>query len=265
MKAYKSYETINKIIVMISKQEKGAYVRFGDGDLNIIGGINEQYNKFNINAKKELIESITIDDIGYLKGFCLLCNKYNLLENKMWPGNHEWPENRCVLLYKQLYNIRKKDINEYYTPVAFNYYLTTYPEKSFPLMKNIRDLCLKNSVIFIGNNSINKNIINLYFGKKYAFIESPSKNSYDSIDNIEKQIFYHLNIDNNYKIIIICCGVTTRCLAKRIWKNNNVKCKYFILDLGSIIDALSGNETRQYILETKFNHIKFNQDFINYL
>lgn len=265
LKAYQSLKTIDKIISIITKKERGAYLRFGDGDLNIMQGLSEQLNTYNINFSNELKESICIDETNYLKGICLMCKKYGLLEDKMWPGNHEWPENRVNHFYNVIYNIRKKHLTDYYSFVAFNYYITTYPEKSLPLMKNIRDLCLQNEVIFVGNNMINKDIINLFFGQKYNFIECPSRNSYNEINIIENKLIKNLNSNNNYKILVICSGVTTRCLIKRIWINKNIKSKYFLLDFGSIIDALSGLITRQYIIDTKFNSIKYCSDFKNYL
>tara|TARA_B100001094_G_scaffold171567_1_gene165925 strand:+ start:76 stop:894 length:819 start_codon:yes stop_codon:yes gene_type:complete len=265
MLSYKSLPTINKVIDIITKKEKGAYLRFGDGDLNIMQGMNELLNSYNEKFSNELKESITIDNENYLKGVCLMCNKFKLLEEKMWPGNHEWPENIATNYYKLLSIIRKKPLLTYYTFVAFNYYLTTYPEKSYPLMKNIRDLCLKNDVIFIGNNTVNKNVINLLFGEKYTFIECPSKYSYNNIDNIENNLIAALNNNINYKIVVTCCGVTTRCLIKRIWKKQNINCNYFMLDFGSIIDALSGNKTRQYIIETKFNGKMYCERFKKYI
>lgn len=262
---HKSLPTINKVIDIITKKEKGAYLRFGDGEMNHMMGIRSMENKHDVNFDIEMRESICIDDTNYLKGVCLMCNKYGLLEEKMWSGNHEWPEHIADKYFILMCKIRNKILTEYYTFVAFNYYLTTYPEKSFPLMKNIRNLCLNNNVIFIGNININKNVIELLFGKKYSFIECPSKNSYSAINNIETNLISSLNINNNYKIVIVCCGATSEPLIKRIWKNDKIKCKYFMLDFGSIIDALSGNNSRQYLIDTKFNGKKYCENFENYI
>ncbi len=262
---HKSLDTINKIIDIITKNEKGAYLRFGDGEMNHMMGMPSMENKHDTNFDIEMRESICIDDPNYLKGVCLMCDKYGLLEEKMWPGNHEWPEYIADKYFAIMYNIRKNILTEYYTFVAFNFYLTTYPEKSFPLMKNIRDLCLKNDVIFIGNKTINKNVIELMFGEKYLFIECLSKNSYSDINNIENKLIYSLNINDNYKIVIVCCGATTEALAKRIWKTNNIKCNYFMLDFGSIIDALSGNNSRQYLIDTNFNGKMYCERFKKYI
>jgi len=263
MQPYKSYDTIVKILNVIEQNETGAYLRYGDGDFNIMTGKSDMYNSFNSQFSNELRESVIIDDKNYMKGFCLMCNKYGLLENNMWPGNHEWPENLCDNFYNILLTIRNKHLTDYYSPVAFNYYITTYPEKSYELMNKLKSLCQQhnNNVLFVGNSTIKKEVIKLYFGEKYDFIECPSRNSYDNIDEIENNLIKHINKNTDYKIIIICCGVTSRCLIKRIWKNTNLKTKYFLLDFGSIIDGLSGINSRQYYIETKFNAKSYNDGF----
>tara|TARA_R110002012_G_C11477700_1_gene594670 strand:- start:56 stop:862 length:807 start_codon:yes stop_codon:yes gene_type:complete len=267
MKPYKSYDTIIKILNVIEQNETGAYLRYGDGDFNIMTGKSDMYNSFNSQFSNELKESVIIDDKNYMKGFCLMCNKYGLLEEKMWGGNHEWPQNLCDNFYNILLTIRNKHLTDYYSPVAFNYYITTYPEKSFELMSRFKKLCERDNstVIFVGNANIRHEIIKLYFNEKYDFIECPPKNSYDKINEIEKMLIDIVNKDNKYKIIIICCGVTSRCLIKRIWKNNNINRKYFLLDFGSIIDGLSGINSRQYYIETKFNVTNYNKGFKKYI
>lgn len=267
MKAYKSHDTIVKILRIIEKKNKGAYLRYGDGDFNIMTGKQDMLNSYNTSFSHELRCSVLIDDGNYMKGFCLLCNKYGLLEESMWPGNHEWPENRCDYFYNILFSIRNKPLYDLYSPVAFNYYITTYREKSYELMKKLKGLCQQNdnNVLFVGNSDIKKEIINLYFGEKYDFIECPSRNSYDKIDEIENNLIKHINKNTEYKIIIMCCGVTSRCLIKRIWENTNINSNYFLLDFGSIIDGLCGINTRQYYVETKFNAGSYNDGFRDYL
>ena len=58
LKPHQSLETIHKITSIIAKKERGAYLRFGDGDLNIMQGLSEQLNTYNINFCNKLKESI---------------------------------------------------------------------------------------------------------------------------------------------------------------------------------------------------------------
>lgn len=263
--ANKSLVTINKIIDIMTNNGRGAYVRIGDGDLNIMMGKNDMLNSFNKSSSRELKECLNIEDENFLIGVILLCNKYKLLEDRMWPGNHEWPEYRCDYFYNYMSKIIGKQLTTYYSAVAFNYYITTHSEKSIQYMTKLRNLCLNNEVIFIGNKNINKDIVELYFGDNFNFIECPIKESYNVIDNIENKLETLLKHNDIYKIVIICAGITTRCIIKRIWKNKTINCKYFLLDFGSIIDALSGLTSRQYIIDTKFNSVSYCNKFLNYI
>lgn len=260
-KSFKSIETIEKILNIIKNKERGAYLRFGDGDFNIMNGKNEQYNKFDKNLSKELIESLLIDNENYMIGLPLICDKYGLLEKGMFPGNHEWPEKNADVFYNNACNARGKPIINIYTYIAFNYLITTLQDSSYIYIKNLRDLCKTNNVLFIGNKNINKNILNLLF-ENYTHIYCPDVNSYSCVNDIEKNIINSID-SNKYNIIIICSGITTRAIIKRLWvKNiNNI----FMLDLGSVIDALSGIDSRAYIKLTNFNHNKYIENLKIYI
>jgi hypothetical protein len=97
-------------------------------------------------------------------------------------------------------------------------------------MKKIRDISIQNNVIFIGNHTIKKDVISLFFGDKYTFIECPRKNSYGNIDNIEENLNNALNSEKEqYNIVILCLGAASEPLIKRVWKNNNINSNFFYL------------------------------------
>ena len=253
---------MNKVLELIEKKNKGAYLRFGDGDLNIIDMKDDSYNRCNLNFSRELKESISINDPNYLVGINLICNKYGLLEPGMFPGNHEWPENICDVFYSNICNIIGRKFNNFYSQIALNYLITMKQTEALDILNRLKTLCVQNNVIFIGNANINKAIINLYFGN-CTFIECKPINSYEDINVVEKKLLQEIDRTNNnkYNVVICCMGVATRVLIKRIW-NNSTATNYFLLDFGSIIDALSGIDSRAYISLTQFNSTEFNKRFI---
>jgi hypothetical protein len=257
MKSYKSLETMNKVLEIIENKNKGAYLRFGDGDLNIMEMKDDSYNRCNLLFSNELKESISINDNNYLIGINLICDKYGLLEPGMFPGNHEWPEKICDDFYKKICAIICRNFNNFYSQIALNYLITMKQPDAIEILYKLKLLCLQNNTIFIGNTNINRDIIKLYFGN-YSFIECKQKNSYDDINSVEHKLSHQLRSDK-YNIVICCMGVATRVLIKRIWNNNITN--YFILDFGSIIDALSGIDSRAYISLTNFNNNQFNNNF----
>lgn len=263
MNSYKSKETMNKVLELIDNKVKGAYLRFGDGDLNIMEMKDDSYNRCNLSFSTELKESISITNNNYLIGINLICNKYGLLEEGMFPGNHEWPENICDEFYSKICYIIEGKFNNFYSQIALNYLITMKETEAFEILYKLKTLCIKNNVIFIGNSNINKHVINLYFGN-CIYIECKPKNSYDDINIVENKLMKELyNNDTKYNIVICCMGVATRVLIKRIW--NSGASNFFLLDFGSIIDALSGIDSRAYISLTKFNANNFNIKFNTYL
>jgi len=257
MKVYKSEDTIIKILQFIENKKGGFYVRFGDGDLNISMNKNDMLNNSTPQFKDEMIESIKIDDPCYFRGFTLMCQKYGLLENGMFPGNHEWPEKHCDRVMHYLNTFTSLD--EIYTPVAFQYMMTMKSEICCSYLHMLKHLINQNNCIVVGNKSLNQQILNLYFSDNYHFIQCSSQNSYNEIDKIEKQIIEHTTV-NNFNIIICCAGCTTRILAKRLYKSGQCN-NLFFLDIGSIVDALSGFDTRAYIKLTNFDDKKFHNIF----
>lgn len=260
MVSYKSKETMNKVLEIIETKIKGAYLRFGDGDLNIMEMKDDSYNKCNVIFSQELKESISVNDGNYLVGINLICNKYGLLEPGMFPGNHEWPEQICDVFYNKISTIIGRKFNNFYSQIALNYLITMKQKEAIEILYRLKTMCHQNNVIFIGNSNINKEIISLYFGN-CSYIECKAKNSYDDINIVEKKLINELNNDK-YNIVICCMGVATRVLIKRIW-NTDIS-NYFLLDFGSIIDALSGIDSRAYISLSNFNALNFNTNFIKY-
>ena len=263
MNSYKSEETMYKVLDLIDSKTKGAYLRFGDGDLNIMEMKDDSYNRCNIFFSNELKESISVNDSNYLVGINLICNKYGLLEPGMFPGNHEWPEKICDEFYHKICNIIGRKFTNFYSQIALNYLITMKQREATKILYKLKTACLQNNVLFIGNSNINKNIIDLYFGN-CVYIECKPKNSYDDINVVEQQLIKELSNNDKYTIVICCMGVATRVLIKRIWNNSNVS-NYFLLDFGSIIDALSGIDSRAYISLTGFNAGQFNNNFTKYI
>ena len=80
------------------------------------------------------------------------------------------------------------------------------------------------------------------------FVETPSKNSYATIDSWYPQIEENIK---NVDIIFLCSGFSSRVLSKRIWK---LKQNVVSLDLGSFISALDNDFNRFWFsgLENNF-------------
>ena len=83
---------------------------------------------------------------------------------------------------------------------------------------------------------------------------TPAKNSYDEIDRIEEECLVKLAGIDGYKIVVTSMGCSGRALQKRLWnKQDNI----FLFDFGSLMDAICGWGTRDWINLTHFDTQEF--------
>jgi hypothetical protein len=119
-----------------------------------------------------------------------------------------------------------------------------------------------NVSILIGNENIPISIIDLLFGPQCKIIPRPAKNSYSAINQIEEKCLELASQQEGYQVIITSMGSSDRALQKRLWNQlENV----FLFDFGSLMDAICGWESRQWISATDFNQIQFVEILTNNL
>jgi hypothetical protein len=250
MKFYKSIETLDKIKSIIEKKEKGLYLRFGDGDVNLACDESELLQKTNTHLTLEMREAFSINEKNVLKTLPLYCKEYGGWEEGMFPGNHEAPKEWCDNILNKLKDIWTPE--EVYSHAALHFLATTNKDASIDFLIFLK----KTKPIFIvGNQNIPRNILNKIFGEQCEHICSPPNNSFDDIDRIEKECSEYIDKNNyKYNIIITSMGCSGRVLQKRLYnKYENI----FIFDFGSLMDAFCGDNSRAWITLTKFDAKKF--------
>lgn len=244
-------ETLLKIKNIISQKEKGAYLRFGDGDVNLATGTRELMQSFNPNLQKEMIEAFLLEAPTIIRGFPLYSKEFNGYEEGMFPGNHTGPSEWFMDLLNKIKHLWKGDNQDLYSHAALCFAATQYPDFCINILRFIKK---SNCAILIGNEKIPNSIKNLLFGEECIFIPAPSSNSYNKIDLLEEKCLEICKNNKEYKIIITSMGCSGRALQKRLWKKlNNV----FLFDFGSLMDALCGFNSRAWIELTKFDEKKF--------
>ena len=245
LKFHSTQNTLDKIKEIISNKEKGAFIRFGKRELGIAHGKNNP-NKNSLEF--ELVEAISLNDNNYLKSLPIHSMGLQTYEYGIWDTNF----NQCIEILKKSKRLWGGDIRDVYSSPALYFTAILNPIELIRLLRLINhhsDKC-----IFVGNRKIPQSIIKTLFGNNSTFIPAPEKNAYNQIDRIELECLENIPNNNEYKTIIISIGVAGKVLQKRLWeKLDNV----FLLDFGSLIDALCGWETRSWIRKRKFNHKQF--------
>lgn len=250
---HKTSETLAKIMEIISKGEKGAYLRFGDGDINLATGRDDSYQRSNPRLQAELQQAFALNDLNVLKCLPIQCKELNGWEEGMFPGNHESSYDFSKQILRDASKLWGQKITDVYSPVAIHFAATNNPFECIEFLKFLRR---SNCTVLVGNENIPTKIRELLFGAECQFIPTPPQQSYSTIDCIESDCLELLKAVPEYKIVITSMGNSGRALQKRLWyKVDNV----FFFDFGSLMDALCGWNTRAWIDLSHFNKDQFIQ------
>ncbi|WP_188374948.1 GT-D fold domain-containing glycosyltransferase [Winogradskyella haliclonae] len=237
--------TLNTIREAIEKEKKGAYLRFGDGDINLMYGINDIYQQKDKSLSKEMKQAFLLSHGAIHKSLPIHSKQFGF-EDGMNSKKHLLPDD---LALKYISATHEFFVNEkVYSPVALHHlaiYDTNYCISFLKFLKS------KNP-IFVGNKDISPNIINKLFGKDT--VGSPSINAFTEIDRIEADLEAILKANiNAFRVVVIAMGCSGRVLQKRIIKKDyNV----YLFDFGSLLDAFNGNQTRSWIKDASIENLQ---------
>lgn len=247
---HKSQETLAHITNIIKCKKKGAYLRFGDGDVNLAMGQTDLYQRPNPLLQQEMIEAFAINGPTVLKALPLHCAEFGGLERGMFPGNHESNYELSSNLLRKVVPFWNCEIGDVYTPVALHFCATNHQATCIRFLRFLK----QHRCILVGNQHIPPELRNLLFGLDCIFIPTPDNNSYTQIDRIEQDCLAAAALSSEYTIIVTSMGCSGRVLQKRLWRKlDNV----FLFDFGSLMDALCGWNTRTWIELSNFDARSF--------
>jgi hypothetical protein len=248
---HKSEETLFKIVDIIGKKEKGVYLRFGDGDVLLANGIDDSLQTSNPSLQQEMREAFALNGPNVLKCLPLGCAEFGGLEKGMFEGNHGVPYARCVDMINLAKPIWNGEITDVYSMTALAYCSSSNRDLCVNFLKFLK---ASHCTLFVGNCHVSPYIRELLFGSQCQFVPSPSTHSYGEIDRIEQECIEKLENEKGYKIVITAMGCSGRVLQKRLWNRFD---HIFLFDFGSLMDAICGLATRNWISLVHFDHLKF--------
>lgn len=236
IKIVSSFETLNKIEDLIIRNERGVYLRFGDGDIFLLKNIADSYQIVNKELSIEMEEAFSLQGSNVVKCLAIHSEMFGF-DKGMFSGNHLNTDRLSKLLLKNTmqYFIGHK----IYSPVALHFVSSVNAERANHFLKILK---LKTK-IFIGNENVPKDKVQLLFGDS-KHIKTPKINSYNEIDRIFLESKNAINNLNEFSVICVAMGCSGRPLIKRIsYENKNV----FLFDFGSLLDGLIGLESRTWL------------------
>lgn len=251
LKFHGTEDTLTKITEIISNKQKGAYFRFGDGDINLALGINDLLQPARDQLLVEMREAFLINEPTVLKTLPLYCREFNGYEAGMCPGNHEAPYEWCLDKLLKVDPLWGGPITDVYSHAALSFAATHKQDLCINFLKFLKDT---SCYMLIGNENLPQEIRDLLFGKGCIFVPTPPSQSYNDIDRIERECLNHIGDTDNYKVIITAMGCSGRPLQKRLWQKLD---HVFLFDFGSLLDAICGWNSRAWIDITHFDQKAF--------
>lgn len=244
---HQTEETLLKICEMIVNKQKGAYFRFGDGDVNLANGQLDMFQRPNSRLMAEMCEAFALQGDTVLKTLNLYCRELGGFEEGMFRLNHEEYFEDCLRTLRRAEPMWGAPIQDVYSHVALHFAATQYPDFAIEFLKFLRR---SDCFMLVGNKDIPKRVRDVLFGEECLFVPTPKEQSYSAIDSIEAECIEHLQKRNDYKIVVTAMGCSGRALQKRLWNRfDNI----FLFDFGSLMDAVCGWKTRAWINLTHFN------------
>ncbi len=244
-------ETLQAIEEIILNKKKGAWLRFGDGDLALAYGKRSGTHKYRPHLEIEMKEAFAMNDPYILKSLPLICPEHGGTESELFYPEYQHSEELCTEFRAKAQKIWGAPIDIIYSPVAVPYTAVMLPSICIDFLRFLRE---HNCELFIGNRNIPAEIIRLLFGN-CARVWTPSTTAYSRINKIERTCLRRIEkVSDRYRILIVSCGNAGRVLIKRLWPQmENV----FFFDIGSLMDAICGWQTRGWMKNPQFDRDRF--------
>ena len=186
-------------------------------------------------------ECLDLEGLGIMKSLMIHSEKFGFSPG-MKLGVHLTTDEWAVNILKKCfpYFIGQK----IYSHAAFSYSAQFDKERFIKIIKKIRSI---KNLIYVGNKNIPADIIESIFGKNAMHIKTDPDSTYETVDNIEHELIQHLSTTTGYSVVLFSAGPTANVLQKRIFGASNT----FTIDIGSLIDAFCGWDTRAWINDDK--------------
>ena len=219
-------ETLKQLQRMLIKRTPFFYQRFGDADLYFMEdpwfNLNRRHQPKTRKFGQELMEAFVINDPRYLIAVAL--------------NFHDWHKDKNRELADIVGKFHRH--KQFWNAIA----LHTVFLKDFPRFKKFLRAFRNKKVCLIGGETICRSSVVLKAFNIQECVEFPDTNAYDVLNS---KMAKTVEVILRNEVTISALGQATRILGKRLWNIGVKEIQYF--DVGSVVDALAGAETRTWI------------------
>jgi len=236
-------DTLTTCMDFIKNNKRGMYLRYGDGDYNIVRGIPDMLCRPTENFIKWMKISMSIREDAVMTCIPHHCKELNTIEEGICPGNHEYGSKQ-VLSYVKILNTYSPLPNKIYSNIALSYCSSHDPD----YVIDMHNILKTKNIVFFGNKTYSDDFLKVLFGEKIHRIDTNQRDSYLDHDNVMNNfdmVYNNYLINYEYFVIIIAAGCGGRAYSAELYMKYNT-C-FFIFDYGSLLDYLAGQNTRDYM------------------
>lgn len=237
-------KTLDEIENCLLFNKKGAYLRFGDGDVFLLKNKADSFQENSFLLSMEMKETFLVKGQNVFKCLAIHSDVFGYSEG-MEFGNHKNTDAFAFNLFRD--SFRYFIGNNIYSPVALHFIATINTKRANSFLKILKS----KTQIFIGNEESDLKVVSLLFGKNIAHIKTPVRNAYSEIDRIEREALDYISKIETFFVVCVAMGCSGRPLIKRL---QNKKLNIFLFDFGSLLDGISGNNSRTWL---KMNDINY--------
>lgn len=210
------------------------YLRFGDGEINLINGKKHRDQKSSRQLERDLFKAFSLTGAGMMKALPLNSERFGL-ELGMEPGVHARPDHEAETLLSGCF--------EYFigqpvwSAVALHYAIAFTPDSAVSYLHALRE---RRPIFVAGKHNDTPEVKEVLNYRK--FIDVPSQDAYDSADRILPILMSAILEDGeDFPCVVFSCGPLANVLAEKLWNSREIS-EIYISDLGSVMDVFSGRD-----------------------
>jgi hypothetical protein len=237
--------TVRKIINMIKEKQGGIYLRYGDGDFNILSGQDDMLAICTPTFQYWIREGMKLCDPYVLTCIPHHCPELGTLETGMFGGNHEYPLHMVQEFINKLSILQNGIPPILYSNIALSFCAVHAADIVVELHKELK----KQHIIFIGNQNYSNEYLSKLFGTSLQRIHTPARDSYMEHDRVVSEfdtLYQQTYHAFDFFVIIMAAGCGGRAFTAELY-NKYPSLNFFILDYGSLLDYMWGENSRAYM------------------
>ena len=222
----------------ICSRQRGAYLRFGDGEINIACGTSAIEQEADGRLQREMKEALALGGDGVFKSLMIHSRLYGYssgMQSGLFLNGDQFARSSLLKVFEYFVG------NPIYSHVALHYMALFGRAECVRFLKLLKH----HSPVFVGNEDVPAEILRMLFGQT-IHVKTPARSSYREIDRIEEEILRILKTRTGYTVLSVAAGPTGNVLQKRIL-NGDRNMNVFLFNFGSLLDAFCGWNTRSWM------------------